>query len=261
MYYTPSNAVLSIAGDFEPAEAMAMVKKYFGDVPSHPVPPFAVPDPAPQTAERVDSMIDPLAELPALHIAFHIPKNREPDHYALELMSIVLGDGESSRLYQKLVKEKEIVQDIAVSTDGRRGPDLFSFWAICSEGKKPDDVRKLIYDELKSIAQKGVTDRELQKATNRMRAEFVFGLQSNLSRAERLAEFEVFYGDANLLLTELERYLAVSGDDIKRVAGQYFTPTNRTVLDVLPPSAQKAGGDSGAKKADLPKLHQEGGAR
>jgi predicted Zn-dependent peptidase len=258
-YYTPSNAVLSIAGDFEPEAALVLVKKYFGDVPSHPVKAFDVPDPAPQTAERKDSMLDPLAELPALHAAFHIPRDREPDHYALDLMSIVLGDGESSRLYQKLVKEKEIVQEIEVNTDGRRGPDLFSFWAICAEGKKPDDVRTLIYDELKAVADKGVSERELQKAKNRMRANFVFGLQSNLSRASRLAEFEAFHGDANLLLGELDRYLAVTGDDIKRVAGQYFAATNRTALDVIPAAAAAHGGAPASPTK--PKHHEEGSLR
>jgi zinc protease len=92
----------------------------------------------------------------------------------------------------------------------------------------------VIFDELKSIAQKGVTARELDKAKNRIRAEFVFGLQSNLSRASHLAEYETFFGDASLLLGELDRYRAVTLDDVKRVAGQYFAPTNRTILDVVP---------------------------
>jgi predicted Zn-dependent peptidase len=249
MYYTPSNAVLSIAGDFEVENALALAQKYFGDVPSHPVKPFDVADPAPQTAERKESMLDPLAELPAFHIAYHIPKDREPDHYPLELLAILLGDGESSRLYQKLVKEKEVVQEIEVSTDGRRGPDLVSVWGICAEGHTGEDVRPLVYDEIKSIADKGVSERELEKAKNRMRAEFVFGLEANLSRAMHLAEFETYYGDANLLMGELDRYLAVTGDDIKRVAGQYFAPTNRTVLDVMPPAANGGGGDKPAAPA------------
>jgi hypothetical protein len=138
------------------------------------------------------------------------------------------------------VKEREILTEIQVSTDGRRGPDLFSVWAICAEGKEPEAARKLILDEIKAIAQRGITPRELEKAKNRMRAEFVFGLESNLARAMRLAEFEVYYGDGKLLLTELARYTAVTAEDVKRVAGQYFAPTNRTVLDVLPPKAANA---------------------
>jgi zinc protease len=219
---------------------MQLVRQYFGALRPAQVKPFSTPDPAPQTAERKDSMLDALAELPAFHVGYHIPKDREPDHYPLELLSLVLGDGESSRLYQKLVKEKEILQEISVNTDGRRGPDLFSFWAICAEGHGPDEARNLIFEELKSIAQKSITPRELEKAKNRMRAEFVFGLESNLSRASRLAEYETFFGDANLLLGELERYSSLSADDIKRVAGQYFAPTNRTILDVVPAKASSA---------------------
>jgi predicted Zn-dependent peptidase len=254
-YYVPNNAVVSIAGDFEPDAALKLVEQYFGDIKPGSPRPFSVADPAPQTAERRESMIDPLAELPAFHISFHIPKDREPDHYPLEMLASVLSDGESSRLYQKLVKEKEILQEIQVSTDGRRGPDLFSFWAICAEGKEPEAARKLILDELKAVAQKGITPRELEKAKNRMRAEFVFGLESNLERATRLAEFETFHGDAKLLLAELDRYQKVTADDVKRVAGQYFAPTNRTLLDVLPPKAATAPG--GAPAAAKPKAQFE----
>jgi predicted Zn-dependent peptidase len=145
-----------------------------------------------------------------------------------------------------------------VSTDGRRGPDLFSVWAILAEGKEPEAARKLILDELKSVATKGITPRELEKAKNRMKSEFVFGLESNLARATRLAEFETFYGDAKLLLSELERYQKVTADDVKRVASQYFVPTNRTVLDVLPPKAAKEpGGAPTAAAKPKPKFHAD----
>ena len=182
-------------------------------------------------------MLDPLAELPAFHVAYHIPPARTPDHYPLELMAIALGDGESSRLYQKLVKGKEVVQEISVSTDGRRGPDLFSFWAIASPGQSGAAVRDQIYKELADIAAKGLDERELAKAKNRIRAAFVFALESNLERATHLAEFETYWGDAALLNEEADKYLAVTNDDIKRVAKQYFAPSGRTVLDVVPPKA------------------------
>jgi predicted Zn-dependent peptidase len=239
-HYAPNNAVLGIAGDFEPAAALGLVQTYFGAIPKANVKPFSTPELAPQTAERKDSMLDPLAELPAFHVAYHIPRDREPDHYPLDLLALVLGDGESSRLYQKLVKEKEILQEIDVNTDGRRGPDLFSFWGICAKGKSAEAARKAIFDELTSVAQKGVSARELQKAKNRMRANFVFGLATNLARASKLAEYETYFGDANLLMTELGHYSTVTQDDIKRVAGQYFAPTNRTVLDVVPARANAA---------------------
>ncbi len=237
-HYAPNNAVVSIAGDFDPEHAMQLVKRYFGDVPRRDVEAYHPPALQPQTAERTDTMVDPLARLPAFHIAWHIPKSRTPDHYPLELMSLILGDGESSRLYQELVEQKEMVQQIDVSTDDRRGPDLFSVWAIAAHGHTGPQVRDLVYHQIEQIAQHGVTDKELQKAKNRVRAAFIFGLQTHLSRAMQLAEYEMYWGDANLMRTELGRYESVTADDIKRVAGQYFAPTNRSVLDVLPPPAQ-----------------------
>ena len=252
-HYTPNNAVLSIAGDFDPERAFALVQKHFGDIAQRPVPKFEDLGPLPpQTGERTEVMVDPLAELPAFHVSFPIPPARSPDHYALELLAIVLGDGESSRLYQKLVKDKQLVQEIEVSTDDRRGPDLFSFWAICAEGHTGKEARSMIEKELASIADKGVGERELQKAKNRVRASFVLGLQSNMARAMNLGEFELYWGDAALLNEEPALYLAVTAADVQRVAKQYFPASARTVLDVLPPVAAKAAPAKPAGKESKP---------
>jgi predicted Zn-dependent peptidase len=237
MYYAPNNAVISVAGDFDPQQALRMIEYHFGSIPARSRPAYSPPPLPPQTAERVESMVDPLAELPAFHVAYHIPPVREPDHYPLELLSIVLGDGESSRLYQKLVKGKQLVQEIDVSTDDRRGPDLLSIWAICAQGHTGAEARAVIDRELADIASKGITEQELQKAKNRVRSAFVFGLAANMSRAMNLAEFELYFGDANLLNSEPARYLAVTREDVQRVAKQYLVPTARTVLDVIPASA------------------------
>jgi zinc protease len=238
-YYAPNNAVIAIAGDFEPKEALALVEKYFGMIPTRSHPTYAPPDLAPQTAERVESMTDDLAQLPGFHVTYHIPPEREPDHYPLDLLALALGDGESSRLYQELVKKKELLSSLSVGTDSRRGPDLFSFWAVCAEGKQPTDAEKVIYAELDKLGKEGLSDRELEKAKNRMRSAFVFALSSTESRALVLGQFELYFGNAELLKTELDRYLAVTKEDVKRVANTYFAPTNRTVLNVVPnPKAQ-----------------------
>ena len=233
-YYKPNNAVLSIAGDFESEEAMALVRRYFGSIEGGPVPPFE-PEPLPaQTAERTEVMTDRLANLPAFHLAYHIPATRGAEHRALEVLAMILGDGQSSRLYQELVKEKEILTQLSVGTDDRRGPDLFSFFGMMATGHEPAEARTAIYEALERVAREGVTERELQKAMNRLSASFVFGLQSNLSRATQLAEYELYWGNAELIRQELANYAEVSLDDVKRVAGQYFAATNRTVLDVMP---------------------------
>ncbi len=241
-YYAPNNAVLSIAGDFDPDEAMALVRRYFGDIANRPVAPYRPEPIQPQTRERADTLEDSHAPLPAFHVAWHIPPSREADHYALEMMGLILGDGESSRLYQELVKEEELCQDIFVGTDDRRGPDLFSVWAVMAQGASPVEARNRLYAQIERVARDGVTERELEKARNRVRSLFIFGLQSNLQRSQRLAEFEMYYGNAELIRDETERYVAVSRADIQRVAGQYFAATNRTVLDVVP-AAQEGGAE------------------
>ncbi|MEM9074147.1 MAG: pitrilysin family protein [Myxococcota bacterium] len=244
-YYRPNNAVLSIAGDFDPEEAMTLVREHFGEIEAQEVPAYSPPELQPQTAERRESMPDAHAQLPAFHIAYHIPRNRTPDHYPLEMLALVLGDGASSRLYQKLVKEQEICQTVSVGTDDRRGPDLFSFFAVMASGHPPSEAQAVILEELESIARRGITERELEKVRNRVRGYFVFGLQSNMSRARNLAEFEMYFGDAALVRTELDRYLAVTREDVQRVARQYFDATNRTVLDVIPTSS--AAGEGGGR--------------
>jgi len=236
-YYAPNNAVLAIAGDFDPQEVLGLVKQYFGDIPSRERPAYQPGELAPQTAERTETLNDSLAQLPGFHVTYHIPADREPDHYAIELLAMSLGDGESSRLYQELVKKRELLQSLNVGTDSRRGPDLFSIWAVSAEGKNAKQARDVIYAELAKLAKTGLTPRELDKAKNRVRSSFVFGLSSTLDRALVLGQFELYFGDANLLKSELNRYLAVTNDDIKRVAAKYFAPTNRTVLDVVPAAA------------------------
>jgi predicted Zn-dependent peptidase len=231
-YYAPNNAVVTIAGDFDPNEALALVNKYFGDIQPRSRPAYEPPPLTPQTEERTETMVDELAQLPGFHVTYHIPPERDPDHYALDLLAMAMGDGESSRLYQDLVKKRELLSSLNVSTDSRRGPDLWSIWAVMAEGKDPKLARKLIYQELDKVAKTGLTPRELEKAKNRMRSMFVFGLSSTLQRSLVLGQFELYFGNAELLRTELDRYLAVTNEDIKRVAARYFAPTNRTVLDV-----------------------------
>ena len=242
-YYPPNNAVLSIAGDIDPEETMRLVHQYFDSIQPREVPPYQPQEFAPQTAERRDTIYDAHAELPAFHVGWHIPPNRDPDHYALEMLAVALGSGDSSRLYRTLVREREICSDFSVSTDDRRGPDLFGAFAVLQEGHTGDEARAVIYQEIERVAREGLPARELERVKNRIRSFFLLGLQSGLDRARTLGEYELYYGDANLLHGELERYLAVSSEDIQRVAGRYFTDTNRTVLDVIPqPEAEAAGG-------------------
>ena len=239
-YYAPDNAVLSVAGDFDPAQLMEMVRRHFSMIPARHAPPWQDAPFAAQTAERTDTVRDGLAQMPAFHEVWHIPARRTPDHYALEVLAVALGMGESSRLHQSLVKEREIASEVSVYTEDRRGPDLFGVWCLLAQGHTGAEARAVIDAEIVRIGRDGITAQELDKVKNLLRRSFVFGLQSNLARARQLAEFELYDGNASLLRSELDRYLAVTADDVRRVAGQYFEATNRTVLDVLPAEERPA---------------------
>jgi predicted Zn-dependent peptidase len=234
-YYAPNDAVVSIAGDFDPDQALAMVRRYFGSAKAQPnVPkyePGAMPEP---TAPKDDVVLDPHAKLPASLLGWPTPPSREADHYALELAAMLLADGESSRLYKQLVRDKAVAIEVDADLGGHRGPDYFGIETKLAKGAKIGDVEKMIEAELQNVAKNGPTDEEMRKLRARMESRFLLGLQSNFARAQRLAEFEVYWGDASLLNGELARYVAVTKADIQRAVGKYLVPARRTRVEVKP---------------------------
>ena len=236
-YYAPNNAVLTIAGDFEADESMAMVHRYFDAIPRAAVPAFE-PTPFPeQTSQRTAIMKDVNARSPGVLYGWAIPPTRTPDHYALEIAAVILGVGESSRLHQILVREKALTQNVSVSTERRRGPDLLAIDAQLSEGVKVGDVERVIEAELKSLGTRPPSDAEMQKAHRRVQASLVLGLQSNFARASRLGEYELFFGDARHLNGEIDKLLAVTKQDVQRVVAAHLGPTRRTIVETYPADA------------------------
>jgi len=233
-FYAPDNAVLAVSGAFDPAEALRMVTEHFGPITRRRGEVFVDPGFTPPVGERVAHIDDPLAEVPGVHIVWHIPPRRTPDHYALEVLAEVLGGGESSRFHRTLVKEREIVAEFDFDTEDRRGPDMLALWMVCARGHSAVEARRAVDALIARVLAEGVTARELEKARNAIRGAFVFGLESTLSRAQYLAMTELYDGDAALVNTELARYEAVTRDDILRVARRYLVPTNRLVLEVRP---------------------------
>ncbi len=253
-YYAPNNAVVSIAGDFEPTEALAVVKRYFGNAtPRADVPKLDEAKLPEQTAPREETVEDAHAKLPALLYGWAIPKARETDHYALELLAMLLTDGESSRLNRELVRERALAAEVDADTDRHRGPDDFQLTVKLSEKATVAQVDKLVTEALAFAARAEPTAAEMAKLRNRLRARFVFGLQSNFARAQKLAEMELYYGDANLLSTELDRYLAITGADIKRVAATYLTKARRSRIEVKPRGENASAPTTPAAKTYAPK--------
>ncbi len=234
VYYAPNNAVLAVVGDFDPAEARALVEKYFASIPAQPRP--APPDVAepPEVAAHYELYRDQFAQLPALMLGWKIPPRRTPDFYALSLASDLLLDGDSSRLYQRLVKGEEAVVAIQGGLGERRGPSTLYVFAIPKPGHPTDEIRATIREEVGRLAAEGPTPEEMEKLRNTLLNDAVRGRQSTLYRAQRLAEFALYDGDPHLLNAEMERYLAVTPEDIKAAVARHLLTDNHSLMEVVP---------------------------
>ncbi len=234
-YYAPNNAVLTISGDFETDEAMRLVREYFGDAKPQPsVPVYEAPPTPEQKEERVATIEDKNAKTAGLYYGWMIPETRTPEHYALEMATMVLTSGEASRLHQKMVRDQSIAQRVSAWTYDYRAPDALVMFVQLSEKATIKRVEKVLDDEVASLAKKGPTARELERAKRRLRSSFVFGLESALRRAVVLGEFEVIWGDARLLNRELLHYEKVTKEQIRDAVKKHLTRARRNVVQALP---------------------------
>ncbi|HKY28898.1 MAG TPA: pitrilysin family protein [Pyrinomonadaceae bacterium] len=243
IYYAPNNAVLTLVGDFKPEEALAKVKKYFEGIPSQPTPtPPDTTEPE-QKEERRKNLEDNFARTPRVDVVYKIPQGNTPDYYALSVLGQVLFGGQSSRLYQKLVKDKEVATNVFGGAQERRGPSLFSAVVFAQPGKDLVGIEKLIYEELERLKTEPVADWEIQKGLMNLRRTRAQQLQSTLARSVVLGQFAVYYGEPSLINDIEDKYAKVTKEDIQRVAKTYFRDTNRTVITTIPKpkAAEKAG--------------------
>jgi predicted Zn-dependent peptidase len=245
MYYAPNNAVLTLVGDFKTAEALAKIKTNFEGIARQPNPPAVDMTEPEQKAERRANLDDTLARATRVDIAYKAAAGNTPDFYALQVLGAALQGGQSSRLYQKLVKEKEMVTGVGGFMDERRGLGAFYTNATLRPGVKSEDVEALIYAEIERLKKEPIADWELQKAKNTTRRNFVNGLQSSLNRAVTMGTWMTYYNDPNLPNTRLAKVAAVTKEDVQRVANKYLADTNRVVIVTTPKAKPKVGTASG----------------
>jgi zinc protease len=243
-YYAPNNAVLTLVGDFNTADALKKIKQSFEAIPRQPDPPPVDMTEPQQTAERRATVDDALARLPQVDIAFKTLPGNTSDFYALQVLSASLQSGQSSRLYQTLVKDKQLVTNVGGFADEKRGTGAFYISATLKPGVKTADVEAAIYDEIARLQKEGIADWELQKSKNTTRRGFINGMQSSLSRAIQIGVWTTYYNDPNLINTRLDKVGAVTKEDVQRVANKYLTAANRTVVITMP----KAKGPATAAK-------------
>jgi zinc protease len=236
-YYAPNNAVLCLVGDFDAKETLAKVKKYFGPIPRQEAPkPVDLTEPE-KTAERTTKIEDKLARVSRLDMAYRIPDSTSADTRALSVGASILGQGESSRLYQKLVKEKELASSIQCREDARAGPSAFEIVAMVRPGKDPKEVESLISEEIAKFISSPVSDAELAKTRVAIRRSTLFPRESVLSTALSLADDAALYNDPNRFNTEPEKRLAVTAEDIQNAAKKYLRNANRVVIITEPAAA------------------------
>jgi len=255
-HYGPNNAVLTIAGDFEPDTAVELVRKYFGGAEPRTPPPFEEPSPAPEAARgstgaatrATREVVEDLnVKTPGVYWGYRIPPRMTPGHAALEIAALILADGESSRLYQRLVRDRAVLQRVSAWTNDHRGPDQFVLFGALSDKGKLDEVERLLEAELKKLRTTPPDAKELERIKSRIKHHFVFELQSNRARATKLGEYEVFFGDARTVARELSSYLAVTPEEVQRVAAEYLIPERRVTVEVRPGVAAAPSPNAGVK--------------
>ena len=233
-YYAPNNAVLSLVGDFRTEAALALIKKYFEAIPSRS-PPRAVDLSEPeQKSERRKTLEDAFALTPRLDIVYKVSPGNTADFYALEVLGNLLSSGRSARLYQRLVKEKELAIRVSAGPDERTGPSLYWISVLARPGVNLSEVEAMVYKVRDDIKNRPVADWELDKVRLQLRRQRAQSLYGTRSRANAFGHYAVYYGEPDLINQIEEKMSQVTKADLQRVAQTYLKQNNRTVVTTLP---------------------------
>jgi len=239
-YYAPNNAVLTVVGDVDVNEVKKMVEKHFATIPSQPDPPRADLTEPPQTKERRISQTDKLANLPALAIGYHIPPQNSPDFPAMALLVQILQGGDSSRWYQRLVKEKELTLDLTGGLNyfGNEfdyvGPMIMTTRTTYKPGHTADEILREMDAVVADLSAKGVSEKELADAKVQYRSNFYSQIESSFGKAHLLSALALFRDDPQQINSLLTPFENVTTAQVKAAAAKYLVATNRTVIDRVP---------------------------
>ncbi|MBK9104807.1 MAG: insulinase family protein [Saprospiraceae bacterium] len=237
-FYVPNNAVLSIAGDIDFAEAKAFIEKYFAGIPksANAVYRPRVVEP-PLNGEVRDTIFDNI-QLPAVIQAYRIPAQGTKDYYAVDMVSRILSSGESSRLYRALVDEQQKALFVGNFPMALEDPGVSLSFGITNMGVDVYELEKSIDAEISKVQNELISEKEYEKLRNQIESEYVTSNSRMSGIAESLATYYMFFGDANLINNEIDRYLAVTREDIQAAAKKYLVQSNRVTLHYLPKSQE-----------------------
>ncbi len=237
-FYVPNNATLSIAGDIDVASTKTLIEKYFGEIPRGTK---EIPRPTVEMKElgKVQAEVFDNIQLPAVIHAYQMAEQGSEDYYALQMLTTLLSGGQSSRFQKELVDNQELAVGVGSFPLALEEAGVFIGFGILNMGKSPEDLASGMDSEIARVKTEEIDDREFQKLRNQIENQFVSSNSTMRGIAESLANYHVYFGDADLINNELERYMAVTKEDLQRVAKKYLDPNKRVELTYLPKSAQQ----------------------
>lgn len=232
-FYVPNNAVLSLAGDMNVEETKKLIAKYFGDIPkgTNPIPRPTVKEDI-NTGEVRDTIFGK-DELPMVVQAYHIPAQGTSEYYAVDMLNILLSNGESSRLNRAMVEEQQLSLYCGAFTFNLEDPGLTLAFGLANMGVDPKTLEDGMNKEFDKVKEELISEKEFEKLKNQIESTFVSSNSSMAGIAESLANYHTYFGNANLINTEIERYMKVTREDLRAAARKYYTPENRVVLYFL----------------------------
>ncbi|MCP9495320.1 MAG: insulinase family protein [Pyrinomonadaceae bacterium MAG19_C2-C3] len=247
MGYSPSNATMVVAGAVTADEVIKLAEKYIEPIPAREAPPKVTTKEPEQLGERRVT-VKKFAQLPQVMIGYHVPETAHADYYALRVLETILFEGQSSRMYQRLVDKDQLALSVDADMSFAFDPTLFILLAQPKAGVATEKVEATIYDEISRVQKENVTDTEIEKAKNILLADFYRGLKTINGKANTLGSYELFFGDYRKLATAAQDFQKVTKADVQRVAAKYFTDRNRTVATLIPDATAKEDADATANK-------------
>ena len=232
-FYGPNNAVLILVGDFDTAKTRALIEKYYSRLPERAVPVQNFPEEKKQTAQQ-NATVRKDVQNASFFVAFKSPPRGSPDVYALDLAGAILGSGSSSRLHKRLVYQKQIATSAYSYNLTMKDSGIFGVGAGMKPGLEPQEAMEIVYNEIWKMRHQKVSPQELEKAKTLVMKDVVDNLQTIDGKARALAENEIMTGSYDTLFTDLEKYQAVTVDDIQRVMNLYTQQTQRSIITLLP---------------------------
>jgi zinc protease len=237
-YYLPNNACLAVGGDLDIPLTKKWIEEYFGSIPAGPAPKHAKVVVPVQTEPRSMVVKEDVTPLPGLIESYVTVDNRHPDAYALEMLGDVLSGGRSSRLYQRLVDKDQLAIQAGSFPMSLDKTGMFAFFAIANRGVEIEKMKVAIREELEKVQKDGITEEEFTKTRNQKEGEFVQSFMSLDGKLSKLANYSLFKGDTKLINEEFKRYMAVTREDIKRVANTYLIPTRKNTVEYVMPDGK-----------------------